>query len=348
MRAAKRNYLVVIISLVVLAAAGAFLLWSRAPRTTTLLFALDLRNAKVVEALRTELGKLETLNPGLRVSLVAPGTGGAAPDLGLLDRYPDPAEGWSLPLTPWSGNLWVLAARSRGLEALAAKDPESVAALREGRLDPAGFVKLLAEAKAFGPAPITLGNSHLWPFMLWLQSWTAATLGPEAATTLPVQGKGPYPALEAPMAELRRWRSLGWFDEAAWPLGWAQGLQPLQRGEALFALLSEPQLSALAPETRVALEFLPFPRRSGDPLWSLGNAQLLAVSSRTKRSTEANLVVRYLTSPGVTERLAGTTGRPFFAWKAEDGRAPLVLPDWTSRVNEQGFRTLAEELAARP
>jgi len=338
-----KNRAVWAIFAVLLLGAGVVGWWwmGQPPRGTTLVFAHNLRSPKVVEAVAAELRVWEGLNPGVSVSFIQAGT--SEPDVAILENYPGQPDRWVFPLTPWSGNLWVLAANRPLLNELAQDQGKAVAALRAGTLDPAGFVGLLKAAKARGVSPITLGNSHLWPFLLWLQTWTAATLGPEAAVKLPGP-EGGYSGLKAPMDELRRWRSLGWFDQEAWPLGWAQGLQPLQKGRAVFALISEPQLTALSVETRSRLEFLPFPRRPGDGPWSLGNAEFLAVSSTARVPAQAAGLIRFLTSPGTMGRLAGVTGRPFFAWNAADGKAPVVLADWTSQANEPGFRALSAEL----
>jgi hypothetical protein len=113
----------------------------------------------------------------------------------------------------------------------------------------------------------------------------------------------------------------------------------------VFALLSQPLLSALSPAGRGALEFLPFPHRSLDLPWSLGSAQFLAISASTPRQAEATALVHFLSSPGVTTRLAQVTGRPFFAWNQSDQRSPVVLPDWVGRINDPLVRGLAEALA---
>jgi ABC-type glycerol-3-phosphate transport system substrate-binding protein len=323
-----------VVAAAVVAAGAATFFWTVAvPLGVTLRFGHELGNPKVVAAVQGELQKFEGLYPGVRVELVQ---GTASADVGLTANYPVDGSAWTFPLTPWSGNLWVLAARRDRLDALNASE---TAALRAGTLEPQGFVKLLEKAKAKGPAPITLGNRHLWPFVLWLQMWSAATQGPNGAFPQP-----PYAAVKTTMDELHRWRSLGWFDQSAWPQGWAQGLGPLQDGQAVFALMNESQLTALKPATRAALEFLPFPHRASDGPWNLGNAHFLAVSAKTAHPEEAKRLVQFLTSPGVTERLAELTGRPFFAWKAQ-GQAPTVLPDWSSRANDPEFRALAEVLA---
>lgn len=302
--------------------------------SVTLRFVQQLGNPKVVEAVRAELKAFESLHPAVRVELAGDG----AADLAALANYPSEPASWVFPLTPWSGSLWVLAARHDRLEKLAQAAPEAVAALRAGTLEPAAFVALLAQAKTTG-VPLTLGNSHQWPWMVWVQVWTAATQGPGAAQF----PSAPTDAIKAAAADLKKWRAAGWFDEKAWMQGWAQGLGPLQSGTAFFALVNESMVTAIAPQVRGQLEFLRFPRKKSDTPWNVGSAHFLAVSSTSSHADAAAELVHFLTSPGVTARLAQATGRPFFSWKA-DGTAPMVLPDWTSRANDQAFRDLATQL----
>ncbi|MEI8095297.1 MAG: hypothetical protein WCG80_13895 [Spirochaetales bacterium] len=327
--------------LVLVVAGAAWWFWGRGPEAVTLAFEHPLAEGKVLQALTEQLREFESLNPGLRVVLQK---NGPSADLALLNRYPA-EDAWRFPLTPWSGSLWVLAAGHQQLERLAAVDPQGVADLRAGKLDAPGFTALLAKAKSLGSAPLTLGNSHLWPFLLWLQVWTAATLGPDSASRLPGTLAPPYPPFTEAMAELKRWRESGWFDAQAWPLGWAQGVGPLDKGTATFALLSESLLSALSPATRATLEFLPLPHRAGDPTWNLGSAQFLAVSKTSAHSAEAERLVHFLTSPGVTTRLTQATGLPFFAWNTDNGHSPLVLPDWSTLINQPDVQALAQALA---
>jgi hypothetical protein len=244
------------------------------------------------------------------------------------------------------------------LDGLAKTMPDAVASLRSGTMDPAGFESMLAAVHGQGLSPITLGNSHGWPFVLWLEFWAAATIGPDTAGSMPPLGASPYPSISSAIADLRRWRSLGWFDTAAWPAGWAQGLAPLDEGTAVFAILGEAHFTALSPATRELLEFLPFPRRAGSAPWTVGSAMFLAIPAgdgvetggwmdrgdSMARIVAAGTLVRYLSSPGVSGRLAKATGLPFFAWNPESGRAPIVIGAWYDMVNTPDFQALAEFL----
>ena len=306
----------------VLGIGGGVVAWMGVNQRETLVLEQDLANPPVVKALAKELEVFHSLYPRISVRMVFPGQ--EAPDVAILNQYPDSPQTWVLPLTPWSGSLWVLAARKPGLERLAQEDAASVAALRKGTLSAAGLEKLLAQAKAWGPAPLTLGNSHGWPYLLWVQAWTASTEGPGAAQVPPADLSG------AAARQVGQWRAAGWFDAQAWPLGWAQGLGPLVQGKATFALLSAPLLSALPPAARGDLEYLPLPKREADPPWSLGRIQLLGVRALGPHLEDAKLLGIYLSSPGVTARLSQATGRPFFAWNQDSGKTPVVVPDWAA------------------
>jgi len=302
----------------------------------------DLPDEVSVAALEKELREYSSLFPTVTVSLRRGLQNDA--DVAVLPSYPARITDWAQPPVPWSGLLWVLAAHGDRLEELSAVMPDAVASLRAGTLDPAGFEALLAAARDKDLSPITLGNSHGWPFVMWLQFWTAATAGTDAALALPGRSGTEYPAVEAAIADLRRWRAQAWFDAGSWPLGWAQGLAPLNDGSAVFAILSAPQLTALSQATRSRLEYLPFPRSAGATPWAVGSATYLATSSKSEKKAAAGSLVRYLSSPGVTSRLAKATGRPFFAWDAESGQPPVVIGAWYDEANTPDFQTLARYL----
>lgn len=324
----------------VLAVGVALVLAGGAPRTLRL--GHDLGAPAVVAAVDREVANFQSLYPQIRVELVPGASDPAQVDLAVLGQYPAEPRAWVEPLTTWSGALWVLAARRDLVDRLQTDDPRGVGALRSGTLTPQGFEALMARVKAGGTTPLTLGNRNLWPYLLWLQAWTASTLGPGAAQEVP--GVPP----EGPRSDLERWRRLGWFETSAWDQGWARGLAPLETGRAGFALVSEPLVSALSPATRTALEFFPLPKRAEDPPWNLGRAQILGISARTTHRDEALLLVRFLTSPGVTARLVQATGRPFFAWTQAAEKPPVWVPDWAARMQDPGVFRLAQDLARTP
>jgi ABC-type glycerol-3-phosphate transport system substrate-binding protein len=307
------------------------------------------------------LSEFSSLNPRMAVRAVArdpallrgPGLAGAAGQGfdAATGTGPVPEGAWASPPSPWTGTLWVLAARRDVLDGLAGLEGP-IEELRQGRLSPAGFEGLLAAVKARKLSPLTLGNSHRWPFLIWLQHWAAATLGPEAVTALPTGTAGADAAylerLRPAYATLARWKADGWFDAAAWPEGWARGLRPLAEGRALFALVAAPLLTALPEDARKGLEFFPFPgSRGGDAApWTIGSVYVLGVAKGARRAGESALLVRFLTSPGVTRTLSRRLGRPFFAWDAGTGQSPRVIPDWYGAQGTAQLRVLEQAFGA--
>jgi ABC-type glycerol-3-phosphate transport system substrate-binding protein len=261
-----------------------------------------------------------------------------------------PVAFWSGPPVLWTGNLWVLAAR-RGVEAKLKDQAASFEALREGTLSTSDFESLLAEAKSAGLDPITLGNSHGWPFLLWLQHWTAATIGPDAVIGLPkadAQKDDPWLVrVEPAYRELASWKAKGWFSQAVWKEAWPRGLAPLREGKALFALVSPPLFSALDPATRQDLEFFPFPGSKGgvgqSSPWTIGSVWSIGIRAGCAHPDEAAKLLEYLTSPGITAKLSKQLDRPFFAWKTKPGDESAVIPDWYGAANTAELERLIVE-----
>ncbi len=306
----------------------------------TLAVAQPWNDDATLAALNRVLASFHSLYPAITVSLLSPADSTASQaDIACFSDTAGLSRPWADPPSPWTGNLWFLAARSDVLKKIEAGLPGEVAALRSGACTPDQFRAILEAAAKTGIAPLTLGNSHKWPFVLLLEHWTAATAGPAAVASLP----GPEDAATAAAYdELMRWKGLGWFAPGLWAEGWAKGLLPLDRGEAAFALVSAEYLSPIPPQRRNRLEFLAFPHRSEDPAWSVGSAVWIGVSASTPAPEAARLLVRYLTSPGVTDTLTKLTGQPFFSWDAKSGEMPAVSPNWTLADQSPEYRALVE------
>ncbi len=314
----------------------------------SLVFTYEIRNPSVVAAVESEIMLFKDLNPQIDIRMVARDSFEDNEDLAVLTIYPKNIDDWSTLPAAWSGRLWVLAGRKDILEGLEGEAADLALALAEGRLEPPSFELLLSHLQDLGYSPITLGNSHRWPYMLWLQFLSAATLGPEEVLVLPSAEAFDGSKLEEVAGTLQRWRAEGWFHEQSWNLGWAQGLGPLDRREAVFALLSETQLTALSPETRAKLAFYRFPRLHDQPDWSIGSAHYLALSKRTRNASAAKLLFEYLVDPGTTSRLSAATGRPFFSWDTPAVEAPIVINSWSTLANTLDFQDIAEALVRVP
>lgn len=332
----------------------------RADRQVSLTLAVDIDEPTMLASFAEVLSDFSTLNPRIKVSLkqLSPQAGAAEVREAQADVVvrtgPEPrgaASCFREAPVAWTGSLWVLAAHRDYLDEAASRQAGAVAALRSGEASSAQFELLLADAAARGLSPVTLGNSYGWPFLLWLQHWTAATAGPGAISALPQapsapagkEAEDPYSALRPAFGDLMRWKRSGWFDQASWDKGWAVGLLPLDTGKAAFGLVSADMLSAISPKGRASLEYLPFPRRSQDGNWSIGSAAYLGVAAGSRELEASRLLVRFLSSPGVTSRLAELTARPFFAWDAKKGGSPTVIADWTSAAMSPAYGALERE-----
>lgn len=335
--------------------------------SASLILGADWTKAEELQSLQEALKGFQSLYPSVRVDFrstdVRGGPGDAWYDFSdVILRSGPPGEGGKPFIetpTVWTGTLWLLAARQDVLQGLGSSLPAELAALRAGQSTPEQFIRILTTAKASGLSPITLGNSHRWPFILWLQHWAAAKAGPSTASALPAVPPGwqrgdpgapdPWQRLRPAFEELVSWKNQGWFDQSVWNEGWARGLQPLSNGRALFALISAEQLTALEPSVRSRLEYLRFPTRSGDAVWTIGSASYLGLGPGLReapgaKKDAARLLIRYLSSPGVTGRLSELTGKPFFAWDAATGRSPQVLAAWSDAALSPAYEALAREL----
>lgn len=302
-------------------------------------------------ALDLVLADFTSLYPNITVAILPTGSAAAngngeapktrAADLSVLSNPLRLSETWLDPPVAWTGALWVLAARKDILDSLAKDSGADVRALRAGNATPEQFRSLCARLAAAGTFPVTLGNSHKWPFLLLLQHWTAATQGPDTVARFPGDAD-PAGAIARAWQELLEWKEKGWFAPGLWAEGWAKGLLPLDRGDAAFALVSAAYLGPIRNENLPLIEFLPFPRRAGDAPWTIGSATCLAVSAGTKHRREARLLVRYLTSPGVTARLTGLTGSPFFSWSPATGKASQVIPGWEKAALTPEYQALSK------
>lgn len=316
------------------AAAGTAFWVLRAPEPRTLVLAVGWNGADL-QALDRVLARFHSLYPRLTVRTAGAGEAGRA-DLVVSSGFTaEERRALLADPVPWTGGLWVLAARREILDAAAGTLPAEAAALRAGRATPAMFRRLLETVAASGKVPLTVGNSHRWPFLVWLEHWGAATLGPGAVDPMPASFEALVPAYD----ELMRWKAKGWFEPSVWGSGWAQGLRPLDEGTAAFALVSEGNLGTLGPGTWEKLEFLAFPRSEGAEPWSVGSVTFLGITAPPEAGDDARLLVRFLTSPGVTQELAALTGKPFFAW--DSGAAVRVLPSWADAAMTAPYNALA-------
>ena len=349
----RRTLVVLVVAAALLLIAGSVILWrsvppKRSPMTLTLVHPLAQGNE--LRVLLQVLAEFSSLYPWITIAESAKdpillrgaglrdGAGAKADVIAATGPAPQDAPVWDAAPFQWTGSLWVLAARADVL-GKQADLADAVTALRDGTLSPDGFERLLAALSSRNLVPLTLGNSHGWPFLIWLQHWAAATVGPEAVAALPSGQAGKDTAYLARLSPafktLAEWKAKGWFSPGAWSQGWAQGLAPLADGSAVFALVSTPFLTAIPADVRQKLEFFPFPGSRGGAKtpWTIGSVFVIGVSAVSEHKSDAALLVRYLTSPGVTQVLSRGMGRPFFSWSADEKNPPRVISDWYGAAN---------------
>jgi hypothetical protein len=361
----RKTIVIVVVAAACLCIAGALILWrvlAAKPVPATLILVHPLTRDDDALALRQVLAEFSSLYPHITVRESAKdpsllrgaglldGAGEKADVVVATGPVPVGASVWESAPFQWTGTLWVLAARADVL-AKQSDLADTIKALKDGTLSPDGFEKLLGDLKSRNLVPLTLGNSHRWPFLIWLQHWAAATAGPDAVTTLPSgraeQDKAFLARLTPAFRALAGWKAKGWFSSGVWSQGWAQGLKPLADGSAVFALVSTPFLTAIPAEVRLKLEFFPFPgSRGGAAPWTIGSVFVIGVSASSARKSEAALLVRYLTSPGVTKILSRGMARPFFSWSADTAKPPKVIPDWYGAANTPELKVLEDAFGA--
>lgn len=328
-----------------LAAALALALRARAStEKTPLLIAIRVDQGAVMLALRRELGEFSSLHPRIELEIIE------AADSDALDRADlivmeasrlDPVSGaFAGAATLWYGSSWSLAVNGAWLAGAEARHPTAAAALRAGTANAADFELLLRDAKGAGLDPIAIGNSHGWPWLMWLQHWAAAIGGPEAAA----RGADDV-AVHAAYEELRRWADGGYFARSTMALSWVEGLSPLAAGRAAMALLGPGNITAFSPAARAGLAILPFPRGDAEAAWSIGSGGMLGLGlgldqAQTggwppiskARSAAAKRLLGFLGSHGVTARMAAATGLQFYAVEdkpaARNAPAGSFIPAW--------------------
>lgn len=324
-------------------AAALALAWrSRAAaERTPLSVAIRLDQGAVDAALRRELGEFSSLYPKieLRPVVAEDSVALAGADLIIMEASRlDPGSGAVLgAATLWYGSSWSLAVNAAWLAGAEARRPAAAAALRAGAASAAEFELLLRDAKDAGLDPIAIGNSHGWPWLMWLQHWAAAIGGPEAAS----EGADGA-ALQAAYGALLRWAEAGYFARSTMSLSWVEGLSPLAAGRAAMALLGPGDITAFPTAARTGLALLPFPRGDADAAWSIGSGGMIGLGPAQAdaggaplskaRSAAAKRLLGFLRSPGVTTRMAAATGLRFYA--AEDrptagsAQAGAFIPAW--------------------
>lgn len=321
---ARRVLIAIAAVILALAAALAIALRSRASaEKTPLLIAIRIDQGAVAAALRREFGEFSSLYPKIELEIFETADSDTLSRADFIIMEASWLAAGSSPFagaaTLWYGSRWSLAVNSTWLAGAETRLPAAAAALRSGTASAAEFKLLLHDAKEAGLDPIAIGNSHGWPWLMWLQHWAAAIGGPEAAAS-----DADEVSVQAAYEELKRWADAGYFASSTMALSWVEGLSPLAAGRAAMALLGPGNITSFPPAARAGLAILPFPRGDAEAAWSIGSGGMLGLGpAQAKavgapqvskaRSAAAERLSTYLRSRGVTSRLAAATGLPFYA-----------------------------------
>ncbi|TVQ27538.1 MAG: hypothetical protein EA383_02375 [Spirochaetaceae bacterium] len=310
-----------------------------AGRQATITIRHDLMNTDVVHQIGRVLQDYADTNQiTIDFDRIDPDAGRSA-DVRILHHFPNDIAAYVEPPTAWSGQLWALGVHSSALGLLEQDQPQLAQGLLQGTLDIDAFETVLHVLHGHGIAPITLGNSHGWPYLLWVQFVTAAVHGSSSVQTFPHAESMPE-TIEASRQRLSSWREREWFHLGAWPRGWAAGLTPLMDGSAAFSIMNETMLTALPPQNRRNMIFVPFPGSATNDPWTVGSVHYLGVLTEASNRRTARALITYLRTADVTTRLSETTGRPFFSWDTGE-TPPQILDAWIDRANTPELNALA-------
>ena len=339
----KRNWLLILVlGFIVLFSLTLFFLFRQSTvpsvSTASLHFNNTMFRNEEVKAMEGVLQRFRSLYPEIQLNFSS--NESQPSDILILSNPLDLNKSWMDTPTPWTGDLWVLAANREHLKSLDTEAQAAVKPLREGKGTPEDFILLLEALKRKGYTPLTLGNSHGWPFIVWLQHWTAARFGPEKARTIPNNGESPE--LDLAFQELATWKEKGWFALEPWNEGWARGLRWLNDGKASLALVSAQHWGPIEASNRSKFEYLAFPRNPDQNLWSVGSVSFLAINPQTRHPEAARLLVRFLSSPGITSELSQATNRPYFSWDSQTKMSPDILPSWADAALSPSYESLKE------
>lgn len=234
----------------------------------------------------------------------------------------------------WIGEKWYLAVN---------KDlvGESISADFTEPMDLEDFSGLLEYLSDTGITPISVGNSHRWPLIMWEQHLESALSG---------KGESGQPNLNEEFSDaredswdlLRLWKEKGYFLEETWREGWAAGIRSVSDDKAAMALISDRMVSSVPPGKREKLLLLRFPGSSGGNRWSIGTGQSLIVRKGIDGEKESLALLEYLTSDAVADILTEESGSTFHS--AEDSSDIRFIASWDSLANTQAMRDYGEAL----
>lgn len=234
----------------------------------------------------------------------------------------------------WTGDSWNLVVNTEGIPA------DALQALKENP-DLQEFQWILQRIQEEGNIPISLGNSHLWPLSVWSQHIMMSLNPEEGPDFLPVRNRGNSTQQQA-WEMLKSWKVKGYFLESTWQEGWAKGLYSLSTGEAAMGLMSGRMITAIPPENRSNMLYLPFPQASKEDSWVIGTGLSILRNINSPSGKEAEILEAFLISPGITQSLTDELDQLFY--DSGESSAQRYIPGWDTLANSPEMREYGKEL----
>jgi len=222
----------------------------------------------------------------------------------------------------WFGQSWNLTINRELLNELGLEIPK-ITAINELEL-------LMEDVARKEIAPVSIGNSHLWPLSIWAQHIEIA-LGNDPELV-------PY---TDSWTVLKRWYDKGYFLEERWNKGWANGINGVSDRDAAITLMSGRMITSIPREKQSSLYHINFPKGERDENWIVGTGYVLFYKNSAEYEYVQKLI-DYLTSPAVTERLTKDTKILFRS--ESDNKIANFYSSWEKLANDNDMREYNRQL----
>lgn len=233
----------------------------------------------------------------------------------------------------WTGDLWTLIVNPQLL------DPQSLEDLAEGT-DMDGFTEILQKVFEKGISPLSVGNSHNWPLVIWEQHLEATLSNKPDSIEEPDLEY--FSQIRSDTWDLLRfWNDSGYFLDEVWDAGWARGLAAVIEGKAAMALMSGSMFSTIPADLRENYLYLPFPR-SGKAQWAIGSGSSLILNDGSEVKSESEKILNYLTSEAVAQILTDELNTMFYS--SANSSTELYIPSWELMANSEEMREFGRAL----
>ncbi len=232
----------------------------------------------------------------------------------------------------WMGTGWTLAV-NRSLI------PDEILASIESAETMDELEKSLDLLKEQGMTPLSVGNSHLWPLILWSQH-IMISLNDGDTDYIPGSDTDNIPYVNS-WEILQRWKRKGFFLEETWNEGWPRGVAAMAQGKAAMTLLYDKMLTPIPPEVRSDIEFIKFPQGNRKS-WLIGAGVSLVVNQDSPAASEAAEFRNFLKNPATCEYLTYRLQRFFYS--QDDDAFAQHIASWQELSNTREMREYGMEL----